>query len=600
MADGLKFSVPDFDNIKESLKTYLKNQKELKDYDFDGSMLSTILDTLSYNTNMNTFYLNMVANEAFLTTAHRRESIINGAANLGYVPFSTKAARTSLYVEYDGDGSTPTIVIPKGSMFNAAMDYETFIFTTTKTNIAIYNPVIDKFVVDDVEVVEGIPTENIFTVVPIKNDTNIFNVGDVILEGCNLPNDNVDADLIEVFVKDPTVTSDFIEYTKYDGLLNLDENSRVFFVAMNELGNLSIRFGNGSLGMKPAPGSQIQIKYIITSGADANGIALFNQVSAVDGGIATNIVPITPSFGGADSETNDSIKFNAPRAYESQNRGVVGSDFEYLVKQIYPSARDVRVWGGEDNVPPQYGKVFIMIIPEGNKERLTNFEKELIIDALKKNSLLTTIPVIVDSEYVYITINSKVLYNNKLTHLTTSEFEQKIANDLMVKLSNDTNYSKSVFLSKLMSSIDSLDRAIISNLSSIELSKRMYIPHNGAISINESFSNMVKPETLTSTIFTYNGFTNCSFSAKDDGTIIIENVLAGVKSIVNNNAGTISKDTGVIVINNIVISNSTDVYFDENMQSHYIKLTIEPDEENVYTASNQILSIENINIVGVD
>jgi hypothetical protein len=394
---------PDFDNIKQSLKNYLKTQDTLKDYDFDGSVMNVIIDLLSYNTHLNSFWLNMIANESFLQTAQKRSNIVAHAKTLNYIPVSAKCAYTDLYLEYEPENNiSSSIIIPSGTTFLSSSSASSFTFNLLDDVVAVYSEQKNRYIANNARVYEGRLLIHEFTVVSKKGLTDINTTDDVTNDGVSVPNLNIDTSLLKVYIDDASDNTEYEEYFLYDNsTLNLDETSRIYFLSEDEFGYPKITFGDGKIGRKPSLGSKIKIVYLISSGPGANGIAVFNQATPVQNAKTTNITALYPSGGGSFGEDLNNIKYNALLSYEAQGRAVTLSDYEFLTKQIYPNYKSVTVWSGQDNNPPEFGKVFISIQPKDNLI-LTEYEKKQIIDYIKQRNILTIRPIIVDPDYLYV------------------------------------------------------------------------------------------------------------------------------------------------------------------------------------------------------
>ena len=595
--NSLPIATPDFDAIKRSLKDYLKAQDELKDYDFSGSTLSVLLDLLSYNSHMNAFLLNMVGNEAFLDTSVRRSSVVANAKDLGYIPTTAKCATVPLYLEYAPEAlPQSSITLPAGSAFAANANGESFIFNVLDDVLAAYVPAKGKYVIENVLAYEGKYFTHEYTVASSYSLGAVDTVFDVTNTGIVLPNLNVDSSLMRVYVNDPAFSTEFVLYEKYTGTLGLDGKSNVFFEFENDTMQVNIRFGDNILGRQPGIGSKIRVEYIVSSGEAANGVALFNQSTPVLGANLTSIVAISPASGGAAQETIESIKFNAPLAFEAQDRGVVDSDYVYLTKQVYPSAKSVIGWGGQDNVPPIYGKVFVSVQPNEGVA-LTQSDKDRIIAYLTKKGVMTIIPVIVDPDYIFVDTNTIVRYDQNQASVIGGELET---------LTKETieNYSDTVLntfkanleYSNFLTAIDAADRGILSNTTSIALAKRFYIVSEMSQQAEIKFSNEIAKGTVSSSRFVYNSFTNCRFASIGESGLAIVSEQAGNTLIIVSDIGSVNYSEGTVTIKPVTISSSDPFYFDTLLQKYYIRINAQPLNNNVQTKQNQILTIENISV----
>lgn len=591
---NLPLATPDFGSIKESLKTFLKSQSQLKDYDFEGSTMSVLLDTLSYNSHMMAFYLNMIGNESFLRTAIRRNSVVSNAADLGYSPKSAIAARADLQLEYTPNGvvTNPSLQIPKGTIFAANAGPDLFLFTTIDSHIANYNFSIGKFVIDSMPVYEGKLLTHTYTVVAPGASQVADSVEDVHIKGISLPNLNVDASTMSVYVD---AGSGFIKYKEYDNSLSINSTSRIYFVGESEEELTTIRFGDGNLGIRLQIGSKIRIEYLVTGGPVANNIAKFVATSQVGDTTISHIGIKAASYGGADRESIDSIKFNAIRSFEAAGRGVTESDYVYLTKQIYPAAKSIISWGGQNNDPPQFGKVFICILPTSGSA-VPDEAKESIITHLAKTGVITISPHIVDPEFIYVGVTTEVKYIPTESTLVGGALENKVSDNIFAY--NDRNISSfdsSLRFSKLIAAIDKTDSGIISNTTSLKLSSRFYFAPEEKSSSTLRFANALKTNSISSSLFKYNGFENCSFSAVGTKLIIITSSKNGTLTLVSD-AGEVDYDTGVITINPLAITSVASGYYDPIRLDPFVVVSGIPVELNVMAKLNQIITIDSVKV----
>lgn len=590
----LPLATPDFDANKAALKEFLKSQQELKDYNFDGSALSVILDLLSYNTHMNAFYLNMVGNEAFLNTAVRRNSVVNNAKNLGYTPRSAISAKVILQAEFKPIGeAASTLVIPKGFIVGANSGTEAFVFTTIDDYVVNYNSLTGSYNIDDLTAYEGRRYTHEFTVSATDgNDT----VSDVTIDGCSIPNLNVDASTIKVSVMTNGV--DYVQYREYDHSLNLSRNSQVYFVRedINEYVNIS--FGDGVLGFKPPMGSKIRIEYSISSGSVANGLTVFSAAKNIDGTNLVHLATVKASSGGAERESIDSIKYNASRSFESSGRGVTEEDYAFLTRQVYPSAKSVISWGGQRNDPPQHGKVFIAVQPNSGTV-IPDEDKATIKDFLRRVGIATIQPEIVDPDYLYVDTNTKFLYSKTRSSKLGGQLETAVKNTIRKYSDNTLSRFKGLLaFSNFLAAIDDTDNGIISNTTTHSLAKRFYVDIGAKESVELKFSNALVRGSVTSSTFGYSSFNDCYFKAGEGNSLNIVNSLGGKETIIVSNIGTINYTTGAVTIDPVIISEGNDKFFDDLEQKFYIRISAKTVDLNIQSTRNQIILIENITVSG--
>ena len=412
----VNFSNLDFDQVKTSLKEYLRSNSNFTDYDFEGSNLSTILDVLAYNTYITSYNANMVANEVFIDSATLRENVVALARNIGYVPRSRKAAMATINFFVDTTSITPTpstITLRKGVVAASTGTFagQSFVFSILED---VTVPIFDGIAFfDDLEIHEGVLLESNFT----YSSTNLN-------QRFILPNSGIDTDLIRVSVKNNQSSTAAAKYSLQDSLFDINSSSRVYYLQEIEDERYELLFGDGVFGKALEEGNYITANYIVSNGDSANGISSFNfagRLTYTRNGIQYNVTSgvslVTPgiiSSGGENIETVESIKKFAPRIYATQNRALTSNDYETLIPaRIYPETESISVFGGEELVPPQYGKVFISIKPRTG-DFLPNLTKENIKLRLKKYSVAGIVPEILDLKYLYIESNSKVYYNTNL------------------------------------------------------------------------------------------------------------------------------------------------------------------------------------------
>lgn len=490
-----------FDGIKNNLKTFMKSKTQFKDYDFEGSNLNSLLDVLSYNTYMNAFYLNMIGSEMFLDSSQLRNSIVSHAKELNYIPRSRTSARAKVTFAINTGADVPiNVVIPENYTIRTTIDGINMDFTTDESITVNRSDV--GYVSDSVYVYEGKIVYEFFTV----DGTARY----------SLDSSNIDVNSIRVTVINSASDTSNTVYTKADTLYGLTSNSEIYFVQGYNNDQYEIVFGDGISGKALANGNIVKVKYRSTNGELGNKAVNF-AVSTAVGDTASYPVTVTTNISAADGserETIESIKLNAPRHFAAQNRAVTKDDYTTLIIQKYPQIKTVNVYGGENAIPPQYGKVIISMIPYGNFPVVSAELKTDIIAYLKTKSI-TTEPVIKDPEYMYIEIQSAVSYNPSLT----AKSIQQLKSDVLSKVqSYETtylnNFGNDFRKSRLSSLIDSADASIVSNQTTLRAIYTI-VPTKGIKQrIAFSFSNpLARPlrapyivnetECITSSLFDY-------------------------------------------------------------------------------------------------
>lgn len=453
----------DFDSIKNNLKTFLRGQDRFKDYDFEGSSLSVLLDLLAYNTHYNSYYLNMVANEMFMDTALLRESVVSHAKLLNYTPRSASAPTATINIISTGQ-TQASVSIPKFTRFQSeAIDGTNYIFVTKDiyTSSAVSNTV----TFTDVELIQGEPISQTFTVDNATNPKQLF----------TLPDSNIDVSTLIVQVQKSSSNTEISTYTVEEDLSRVNGSSKVYFLQEGIDGQYEIYFGDNVIGKYLDDGNLVLVSYISTSGtasAGANNFVLLDNI----GGITT-IYPVTPASNGGERESIDSIKFQAPRHYGAQGRAVSYEDYVTAIMQnnLGYAIDSVSVWGGETNDPPAYGQVFISIKPK-DSYRLTTTQKErLVNDLIRPISMVTVVPTVIDPDYVYIRVNANVLYDQKLTNLTSSQIQEVVKSAIQQFARDNLNTFSSTFsYSDLSAAIQNSNQSIIANDAKIQLQKKFY------------------------------------------------------------------------------------------------------------------------------
>ncbi len=463
MADRLNVTDLDFDTLKSNLKSFLKQQSEFSDYDFEGAGLNVLLDILAYNTHYNSYYLNMLANESFLDSAILRNSVVSHAKRFGYTPRSASAPLAKINFSVDSLSSTPgSLTLPEGYIFlSNLIDSKSYNFITLEDTTVSKTG--NNFVFANLKIYEGQLATYSFTHVEASNPKQIF----------TLPDINIDTSTIKVSVRESISNSTSTVYTLNTDALDIDSTSEVYYIQEGQNNKYEIYFGNNVLGKKIPDGSIVSVKYLITNGDLANKANSFIATSTI-GGYSTFIVNSTlAASGGAPRETVDQIKFAAPLQFTSQNRAVTKNDYIKLIQQKYPQFEAVNVWGGEENDPPIYGKVFISAKPKEGFE-VTDAEKEFVKEKIiKPISILTVTPEIVDIDYNFLKLISKVYYDPTKTISNTNTLKSSIQTEIENYCNDNLNTFNSIFKSSILSSrIDNLDSAIQSNELELFLTKK--------------------------------------------------------------------------------------------------------------------------------
>jgi hypothetical protein len=477
MADRLRVTELDFDAIKTNLKTFLQSQSEFTDYDFEGSGLSVLLDILAYNTHYNAYYLNMVANEAFLDTALIRDSVVSHAKTLGYIPSSLSAPRALINFTVESGDTTPaTLTVPKGYVFisnlidNKSYQYVTLNdATVTKSNT--------QFIFENLEIYEGQLNTYSFNYTENSNPKQIFVLPDV----------DIDTTTISVTVSPSSSNTQTIVYNRVTDILDVTGTSEVFFLQEGRGGRYEVYFGNNVVGKKLEDGSIVNISYLVTTGAISNKANGFVASIPLNGITNFTIDVVEVASGGSDRETVDNIKFGAAAQFATQNRLVTFKDYESYIKRNYPIAESISVWGGEENIPPVYGKVFVSIKPKSNYF-ISELEKQRIIDTIITPKAVVSLKTeILDPEFLFILLSNSIRYDSRKTTRNEDQLRTAVRTAVLnYKQLNLDKFDATFVQSKVEKQIDAVEpNAIIGSKSTIRLQKR-FLP-----SLNESKSYTV-------------------------------------------------------------------------------------------------------------
>lgn len=496
--NALKVTDLDYFGIRNNLKEFLRNQNEFTDYDFDGSGMAVLLDLLAYNTYYNSFYINMVANETFLDTAQVRQNILSHAKVINYVPTSVRGSLSKVNVlvtpSNNEDQGTNIITLDKYTrLVGEDKDGVSYPFVAVNSNTAAKSG--DTFLFPNVFVRQG---EVITLQFPVDG-TNMK-------RRFEIPSANVDTSTMIVSVQESASNTHTSVYFLHEDLTEINGKSKVFFLEENENLQYSIYFGDDVIGKRPANGNIVIVTYLDSVGSIANNISNFTFTEPVGGLYTSNVIVTTvqTSYGGTDKESIEQIRFRAPYHYSVQNRAVTDNDYESLIVKDYSNIESVSVWGGEDNDPVQYGKVFMSMKTKGYFA-LSELEKENIKNSLIQNrNVMTIIPEIVDPEYVYVTLKGSVTYNPTLTTKTASQLLQIVKNAIVQYTVDELNTFKATFKkSKLQFYIENSDPAITASNLEVYLQRQIIIETDVTRNYVIKFNTMLTKGDLTDKLFTF-------------------------------------------------------------------------------------------------
>ena len=581
----------DFTEVKSSLKEYLRSNSDFTDYDFEGSTLSTLLDVLAYNTYYTAFNANMVVNEAFLESATLRDNVVSLAKQIGYLPKSSVAPTSVLDIaaDFSTENSIPEIVkLPRGSQFLTRINGTTYSFITAK------------------DYVVGLNTQHIanFTDVEIKEGnyvTETFTFNAAIPQRFVLQNAGIDTSTLKVTIRPTFNSTSVVEYRLAENIIGYDSTSQVFFLQEGEDERYEIIFGDGILGKKLESNNYIEVSYITTNGAAANAARVFSYGAVLEdstGGsdYAPSIVltTTTAASGGESLESIDSIKRNAPKFFNSQNRAVTADDYESIIRNIFPAIADIVCYGGEDASPPEYGKVKIVIKPAYSAS-LSQYTKNLISTDLKKFSVVSVTPEIVDPSITYVELQSNVYYNKSKTTLNKSELKAEVISALTnYRATSDLEKFNGRFkYSRIVGIIDATDTSITSNETSIKLRKDFVPVLNTVTQYEVCYQNLIKSgcssPSVQSSGFVVAGYPSDIVYLADDqkGNIYLYKIdpTTQERFVLNAQQGTVDYEKGEVMLNRLNIIKGS--YDDER-----IELRVTPSNKDIYAYREAYLSLD--------
>ena len=591
MSDIVNFNTSeiDFDGIVSSLKNYLGYQKEFTDYNFEGSALSTLINLLAYNTHYNIVYDNFALNEAFLDSAFKRESVISHASLINYLPRSAKASSATININVYDDNyvGTGTSTLPRYSVFTSTIDGEIYNFYTDSTYT--FERSQSNFIINNVVLKKG-------TYISIERTYSGNNEEKIVLD-----NYNVDTDTISVRVQHNQTIQTF---TKADNILDITSDSKVYFLSMNSKGRYQIQFGSGMLGYSLSAGDIIYITYLscgedVTGANGANKFIYQGTLSSLgfSGQSIMTVSCVSKASGGSDEESTESIRSLAPKIFTTQNRCITENDYKSTILHNFSNAKSVNVWGGQKMTPPQYGKVFISIIPKQGTV-ISEEDKTTIKNFLADKQELTKIIEFTDPEYIYINVSSTVHIKSSTTNNTVSDIETLVRQT--IEDYNDNNladYGSVLRFSQLTKEIDSCDSSIQNNITTVRLQINETVDTNTKTSYTIDFHNPIYRTNSPAESVLSNGF--ICFEGGEEHTCFIDDDpttsklrlfyrnSSNVKTIVKN-IGTIDYQTGLLYIEPITIY---------SLDSLNWSFVANPASNDVVTDQNQFAVIDSDQIV---
>ena len=565
-----KFTNLDFDQIKTSIKDYIRANSDFTDFDYEGSNFSVLIDTLAYNTYITAFNSNMIVNESFLDSATLRENVVSLARNIGYVPKSRTAAQASVHFDVATSSSSPTLTLQAGLVCVGAQNNSSYVFSIPESITTTINSGVATFGTETnpIVVYQGTYLSKTFTVDGSLDQTFILN------------NSFIDTSTIRVYVKGSADTGLGREYKRVDNILNINSTSETYLIQEIQDEKYELLFGDGIFGKKLENDAIITVSYIITDGADGNGPALFSWGGSVTNSVNQKISPsstplittVSAASNGGNIESVDSVKYFAPRLYSSQYRAVTSRDYESIIQQVYPNTESVSVVGGEELDPPEFGTVLLTIKPK-NGEFVSDFDKQKILEDLKQYSLAGINQKILDLKLLYVELDSYVYYNPAKT-TTPTALKTRISDGLTTySASKDINKFGGRFkYSKVLNVIDNIDTAITSNITKVKIRRNLKALTNSFAQYELCFGNQfhidVAGKNIKSTGFKIinqsstvyltdipNKDSNGDLDGSGMGTlsVIRRDTTTDTEIVVVKSAGTVDYNKGEIILSTINI-----------------------------------------------
>mgnify|MGYP003968703015 FL=1 len=597
MATNLNVTELDFDQIKQNLKNYLKTQSEFNDYNFEGSGLSTLLDVLAYNTHYNAIAAHFSLNEAFLDSAQIRGNVVTRAKLLGYVPRSILAPRARVNIEIDVTdeiGILPdNLTMARGTKLGTQVAQKPYQYVTLQTQTASLQttsaPITKKYIFTNVDIAQGY-----YKSLKYRVDNDIEN------QKFQLSDGDADTSTLRVRVQENEESSAYDIYSRFESLLGVNSSSQVYYLQENASNYYEIYFGDGVTGRKPNNNNIITLDYVYTDGSESNGANAFTMSDSVGGFGESTVTTLNSSAGGAEQETSESIRFNAPLTFTSQNRAVTSDDYRAIIQREFTNISSISCWGGEDNDPPDYGKAYISIKPI-LAETLTQAEKDDITGSiLKGKNVVSITPEIVDPNYTYLELDVFFKYNPNLTDRTSVELTSVVRDTISDYNFNNLNKFDGVFRhSQLLKLIDSADPSIQNS------TVRPYMFMNITPSTVEGKSNFALKFTspfyksgsttefiLTSTAFklSYSTtidhyFGDITISGSNKRKIIIYKIVDGNNVTVVNDAGILDSDKGTVTLHSFT-----------GLTTDPIRVTLTPNSLDIAPKRDQLIAIDPLRV----
>ena len=568
-----------FNQIKSNLKTYLRSKPEFTDYDFEGSGLSNLIDLLTYNTYYQSIYANMIGNEMFLDSAQIRNNVVARAKMIGYTPTSARGASAVIKAVITPSTNVASVTIGANTLFTSTIDGIVYKFTTPQPYVLTRGA---SYTSNTITITEGEPVTEKFTVNTSTTQRYI------------LGNPDIDTTTLKVQVQTSAANTTKVTWAKANNLVDVQANSAVYFIQENEDGRYELLFGDDVIGQTIDNGNIVITDYKVVNGSVVNGANNFVAPTALGGQATFTVTVATPADGGANAESISSIKFNAPKSFQRQNRAVIKNDYARTLLAEAPDLAGASVWGGEDNNPPIYGKVYISAKPStGNI--LSDQRKTELITLLSAKNVVTITPEFVDATFLYIVPSITTRYNSGATTISAGQISDKIATAILnFETSQLSLFDKKFRESSFIAAMVAADQSILGANVTYRMMKRFTPNQNITTSYSLAFNNGISNPhaghygAVSSTSFTYEGQT-CFLD--DNGNSILRIYYLDVnnaKVYINSSAGTVNYSSGLVTISSVIISSSST-----------IEVSCKPAINDISPTRNMILLISkaSINVV---
>jgi hypothetical protein len=578
----------DFEDIKIALKEYLRAQTDFTDYDFEGSVLSNLIDVLAYNTYYTAFNTNMVVNELFIDSATLRDNVVAIAKQLGYTPKSitSPTAYANFTVNYTNPTSDTELILKKGTGFISSYENTLYSYITPVDVTAQVSN--QTAVFENVRLKEGSFVTTNFTVNSAQKSQRFI-----------LDNQSIDTNTISVKIY-PGGGSFNEPYLRADNILTVDPTSKIFFLNEIEDERYELLFGDGVLGRQLENNTRIEVTYLVTSGPVSNGVSTFvfsgvleNPTGASPNAFTVTINNVVPASGGEDIESVDKIKFNAPLSFGAQDRAVTSGDYGAIIRRIYPAVSDIITFGGEDQDPPMYGKVFIAVKPR-DASYLTSLTKKEIISEIKKYAIASVEPVLIDPSILFVEIKSKIFYDGGKTNKTPSQIKDQVIGVFQqyINTSGTEKFNGTFRYSKAVGVIDDADKTINSNLTEVYMRKDFYPQLNSTfyyeICFQNAFDKDCEGPTLSTTGFRVTEYPLFDVYLEDrDGKIVLYRIdaITGDKVVLDKEVGDIDYEKGELMMYDLTIIKGS--FFDNR-----ISVRVKPASNDIKVSREVYLDVD--------